>query len=266
MNGLDIFRYSGADIRTVVIDGEPWFVVPDVCQFFGVSNRNRVMQEIDADDKGGTQIDTPGGRQTVGLVNESGLYALLFALQPQKARARGIPEALIEERIEKLRGFKRWVTHYVLPTIRKTGSYSAQPALPQTYAEALRELASTVEKNAALEQKVTADAPKVLFADSVATSDTTILVGDLAKILRGNGVQIGANRLFEQLRQDGYLIRRNGTDWNMPTQRAMDMGLFKVKETAVTHSDGHVTVSKTPKVTGKGQTYFVNRYTEKAAA
>jgi anti-repressor protein len=100
----------------------------------------------------------------------------------------------------------------------------------------------------------------VLFADAVATSHTDILVGDLAKILRGNGIEVGANRLFEWLRRDGYLIRRQGTDWNMPTQRSMEMGLFRVKETAVTHSDGHVSVSKTSKVTGKGQAYFVNRY------
>ena len=116
-----------------------------------------------------------------------------------------------------------------------------------------------------LEAKVAEDAPKVLFADSVATSGTTILVGELAKILKGNGVEIGANRLFDRLRDEGYLIKRQGTDWNMPTQRSMELGLFRIKETAVTHSDGHVTVSKTPKVTGKGQAYFVNRYTGAAA-
>lgn len=134
------------------------------------------------------------------------------------------------------------------------------PALPQSYSAALRELAQTVEQNEALEARIEQDAPKVLFADSVATSKSTILVGELAKILKGNGLDIGANRLFERLREDGFLIRRKGSDWNMPTQYAMDLGLFRIKETAVTHSDGHVTVSKTPKVTGKGQQYFVNRY------
>lgn len=135
--------------------------------------------------------------------------------------------------------------------------------VPQSLPDALRAYASEVEAREALAAKVAADAPKVLFADSVATSNTTILIGDLAKILRGNGVPVGANRLFAQLREDGFLIRRQGTDWNMPTQRSMELGLFKVKETAVTHSDGHVTVSKTPKVTGKGQAYFVNRYSGK---
>lgn len=117
-----------------------------------------------------------------------------------------------------------------------------------------------VERTASLEAKVAADAPKVLFADSVAASKTTILVGELAKILRGNGAELGQNRLFELLREDGYLIKRRGSDRNMPTQYSMELELFEIKETAVTHSDGHVTVSKTPKVTGKGQTYFVNRY------
>jgi len=136
--------------------------------------------------------------------------------------------------------------------------------VPQSLPDALRAYAAEVEAREALAAKVAADAPKVLFADSVATSNTTILIGDLAKILRGNGVPVGANRLFAQLREDGFLIRRQGTDWNMPTQRSMELGLFKVKETVVTHSDGHVTVSKTPKVTGKGQAYFVNRYSSKA--
>lgn len=138
------------------------------------------------------------------------------------------------------------------------------PALPQDYATALRALAAEVEAKAVLEAKVEADAPKVLFADAVATSHTDILVGELAKILRGNGVQVGGTRLFEWLRRDGYLIRREGTDWNMPTQRSMELGLFRIKETAITHSDGHTSVSKTPKVTGKGQAYFVNRYASEA--
>ena len=136
-------------------------------------------------------------------------------------------------------------------------------ALPQTYAEALRELADQAEKNATLAAQIEQDAPKVLFADSVATSKSTILVGELAKILKGNGVEIGATRLFEKLREDGYLIKREGSDRNMPTQRSMELGLFKIKETSITHSDGHVSISKTPKVTGKGQQYFINRYAPK---
>jgi len=162
---------------------------------------------------------------------------------------------------EQVRQFKKALVRAFFDMARRL----TVPVVPQSLPEALRAYALEVEAREALEAKVAADAPKVLFADSVATSDTTILVGDLAKILRGNGVEIGANRLFAMLREDGYLIRRQGTDWNMPTQRAMELGLFKVKETAITHSDGHVTVSKTPKVTGKGQAYFVNRYTQAAA-
>jgi anti-repressor protein len=162
---------------------------------------------------------------------------------------------------EQVRQFKKTLVRAFFDMARRL----AAPQVPQSLPEALRAYAAEVEQRQALEAKVAEDAPKVLFADSVATSDSTVLVGDLAKILRGNGVDIGGTRLFRQLREDGYLIRRQGSDWNMPTQRAMDLGLFKVKETAVTHSDGHVTISKTPKVTGKGQAYFVNRYAGRRA-
>ena len=110
-----------------------------------------------------------------------------------------------------------------------------------------------------LQLEATKNEPKVIFADAVSVSEGTILIGELAKILKGNGVEIGQNRLFEKLRQDGYLIKRKGTDYNAPTQKAMDLGLFRVKETAITHSDGHVTISKTTKVTGKCQVYFLNK-------
>lgn len=132
--------------------------------------------------------------------------------------------------------------------------------VPKTLPEALRAYANEVEANESLRARIKSDAPKVLFADSVATADTTILVGDLAKILRGNGVEVGANRLFAMLRDEGYLMRCAGSAWNMPTQYAMELGLFQVKETAITHADGHVTVRTTPKVTGKGQQYFIDRY------
>lgn len=131
-----------------------------------------------------------------------------------------------------------------------------------TRSDLARMVLEAEEERKALEAQVEADRPKVVFADAVATSRTSILVGELAKILRGNGIEVGQNRLFERLRADGFLIRRKGSDWNMPTQRAMERGLFEIKETAVTHSDGHVTVNKTPKVTGKGQQYFINYFTK----
>jgi anti-repressor protein len=184
---------------------------------------------------------------SLNAVNEPGLYSLILGSRKPQAKA-----------------FKRWITHEVIPSIRRTGSYGAVAALSRS--DLARMVLAQEEEKAQLAAKVEADAPKVLFADAVSVSDTSILVGDLAKILRGNGVEIGANRLFARLREDGYLIRRQGSDWNMPTQKAMELGLFKIKETAVTHSDGHVTVSKTPKVTGRGQAYFVNRYAGRAAA
>ncbi|KUM34582.1 phage antirepressor KilAC domain-containing protein [Arthrobacter sp. EpRS71] len=241
MNTLQKFNFNSQQVRTLVIESEPWFVLADLCAVLEIRNVGNVAARIDEAAVRQTDISSGGQRRNVTIVNESGMYEVV--IRSDKAEAVN---------------FRRWITGEVLPAIRKTGAYGT--ALPQTYAEALRELASSVEATAALEAKVAADAPKVLFADSVATSETTILVGDLAKILRGNGVEVGANRLFALLREDGYLIRRQGTDWNMPTQRSMELGLFKVKETAVTHSDGHVTVSKTPKVSGKGQTYFINRY------
>ena len=134
-----------------------------------------------------------------------------------------------------------------------------------TRSDLARMVLEAEEEKKALEAQVEADRPKVVFADAVATSKTSILVGELAKILRGNGIEVGQNRLFERLRADGFLIRRKGSDWNMPTQRAMELGLFEIKETAVTHSDGHVTVNKTPKVTGKGQQYFINYFTKQMA-
>lgn len=144
--------------------------------------------------------------------------------------------------------------------------FKAQVSIPQSLPEALRAYAAEVEQRQALEVQVEKDKPKVLFADSVAASKSTVLVGELAKILRANGVEVGQNRLFELLRQEGYLIKREGSDWNMPTQKSMELGLFEIKETAVTHSDGHVSVNKTPKVTGRGQQYFINRYARRAVA
>lgn len=171
--------------------------------------------------------------------------------------------------------FQALIADEVIPEIRRHGAYLTDAATdaffsnPDTFAKlAVKwrdERHARLEAEALAQQrqeKIEADAPKVLFADSVAASKSEILVGELAKILKQNGVNMGQNRLFEQLRKDGYLINRKGTDWNMPTQRSMDLGVMRIKETSVTHADGHVTVSKTPKVTGKGQVYFINRYAQ----
>jgi anti-repressor protein len=248
VSAIQPFQFDGTDVRVVTDEhGEPWFVGTDVAKVLGYRNPSDAIGVLDEDErKTATLALSEGSREVTRertLITEAGVYTLTFGSSLPSAKA-----------------FRRWLTHDVIPAIRRTGSYAVAPALPQDYATALRALASEVEAKQLLEAKVEADAPKVLFADAVATSHTEILVGELAKILRGNGVQVGGTRMFEWLRRDGYLIRREGTDWNMPTQRSMELGLFRIKETAITHSDGHTSVSKTPKVTGKGQAYFVNRY------
>lgn len=243
MSDLAPFTFDGTTVRVITEQGEPWFVLADLLRILGMTSKpSQVAARLGDDEKGVRQTDTLGGRQQVGVVNEAGMWSVILRSDSPSAEP-----------------VRRWVTHEVLPAIRKTGSFSTAPALTdeQIVAQALQITTRRVQE---LEAKVEADAPKVLFADAVATSHTDILVGELAKILRGNGVQVGGTRLFEWLRRDGYLIRREGTDWNMPTQRSMELGLFRIKETAITHSDGHTSVSKTPKVTGKGQAYFVNRY------
>ena len=241
MNDLQLFNNPefGA-VRAVEVDGEPWFVGKDVAQALGYSNpRKALADHVDAEDKGVTKCDTPGGEQDITTINESGLYSLVLSSKLPGAKK-----------------FKRWVTAEVLPTIRKTGGYQ----LPKDYPSALRALADTAEKLLASETENQANRPKVLFADAVSTAKTSILVGELAKLLKQNGVDIGQNRLFGWLRENGFLIRRNGSDFNMPTQKSMDLGLFEIKETVVSHADGHTSVNKTPKVTGKGQQYFVQRF------
>lgn len=162
--------------------------------------------------------------------------------------------------------FQAKVADEVIPSIRKHGAYMTPETLqaailnPDYLLQVVTALKEETDKRKALEAQAEANRPKVLFADSVATSRDSILVGELAKVLKQNGVETGQNRLFETLRNMGYLIKRQGTDYNMPTQRAMELGLFEIKETTITHADGHISVRKTPKVTGKGQQYFVNLF------
>ena len=179
---------------------------------------------------------------------------------------------MLEVHTDKCKKFKKWITHEVLPKIRKTGGYiptNEDMTDEEIMAKALLVAQKTIKnKNELIEsqnKRIEEMKPKEIFADAVSTSTDTILVGKLAKILRQNGINIGQNRLFKWLRDNGYLIKRNGADYNMPTQYSMDLGLFKIKETAITHSDGHVTINKTPKVTGKGQHYFINKYLTQGA-
>lgn len=237
-------------IRRVEVDGEFWLVGKDVAQVLGYKNpQEAIRTHVDDDDKGVSEILTPGGKQNVPIINESGLYSLVLSSKLQSAKK-----------------FRRWVTSEVLPSIRKHGAYMTPETLeaailnPDYLIKVATALKQETEKRKALESKVQADAPKVLFADSVAASTSTILISELAKILRQNGVNTGEKRLFRWMRENGYLVKRNGTDYNMPTQMSMELGILKVKETVVCHSDGHTSISKTPKVTGKGQTYFLNKF------
>lgn len=256
MADLKVFENPAfGQVRTLTVDGEPWFVGKDVAAVLGYKNpQEAIRTHVDDDDKGVSEILTPGGKQKVPVINESGLYSLILSSKLPTAKE-----------------FKRWVTAEVLPAIRKHGAYMTPETIervltdPDTIIRLATDLKAEQEKRRALEAKVEQDKPKVLFADAVSTAKSSILVGELAKLLKQNGVEIGQNRLFKWLRQNGYLIRRQGTDYNMPTQRAMEQGLFEIKETAITHADGHTSVSKTPKVTGKGQCYFVNLFLRKKA-
>lgn len=181
------------------------------------------------------------------FLTESGVYKLIFKSKKKEA--------------EK---FQDWVTDEVLPQIRKHGMYAKDELLnnPDLLIQVATQLKKEREEKKLLQEKIQEDKPKVLFAEAVSASHTSILVGELAKILKQNGVDIGQKRFFEWLRRNGYLIKRHGTDYNMPTQKSMDQGLFEIKETSITHADGHISISKTPKVTGKGQVYFINKFKE----
>ncbi|ARF66704.1 phage repressor protein/antirepressor Ant [Paenibacillus larvae subsp. pulvifaciens] len=251
MKQLQVFNFTGKDVRVIMKDGHPWWVAKDVCDVLGIKNNRDALSRMDEDEKGVVSIDTLGGAQQMQVLNESGLYSLILGSRKPEAKQ-----------------FKRWVTHEVLPAIRKTGMYATDELLddPELLIQAATKLKEEREVRRQLEAQVKSDRPKVLFADSVTASPTSILVGELAKMLKQNGFDIGEKRLFEWMRKQGYLIKRKGTDRNIPTQRAMEMGLFEIKETAVTHSDGHVTINKTSKVTGKGQVYFINKFKEGATA
>lgn len=265
-NKLRVFENEQfGKIRTINRDGEPWFVVADVCEYFGVTNRNRVMQDIDEDEKGGTQMMTPGGPQTVTIISEPGLYSLLFALQPKKAR--GVSDEYVQKRKTELQTFKRWITHEVIPTIRKTGGYVNNDDLfVETYfADANEEqkemFRSTLKRIRTLNRKIEEDKPKVLLANAVSGSDNAISVADMAKILKQNGVDIGQKRFYEWLRDKGFLVKQAGISWNTPTQRGMDSGFFEIKEYVFVNGD-KTFITKTTRVTGKGQQHFVKMFLE----
>ena len=250
-NEMQKFDFKGASLRTLTDEaGEPWFVAKDVCDILELTNPAVALQSLDDDEKtnlSNSYVWSESGRRPL-IISEPGLYRLVMRSRKPEAKE-----------------FQRWVTHEVLPQIRKTGGYIPTAAdddmtiLAKAVMIGQRTMEAQKQKIAEQQTRIVELEPKARFADAVAASDGTCLVGELAKMLRQNGMDIGQNRLFRLLQADGYL-GKSGSNRNVPTQRAMDLGLFRIKETTVTHADGHTTVSRTPKVTGKGQRYFIDRY------
>lgn len=228
MTGLQVFQNAEfGSIRTVMIDGEPWFVGLDVAKRLGYSNsRDAISKHVDTEDKGVAKCDTLGGHQNLSVINESGVYSLCFASKLPGAKK-----------------FKRWVTSEVLPSIRKTGSYE----IPYRQAQAALETAR----------------PMIDFARAVCASESSVMVADVAKMLWQNGIRVGANRLLAELRERGLLIRRKGPDYNRPTQKGMERGLFELKETTFTYANGRTVTFLTTMITGKGQLYIYNLFARK---
>lgn len=259
MKELQVFKNKEfGQVRMIESKGKIYAVGIDVARALEYANPSKaVIQHC----KGITKLGIPseGGIQETNVIPEGDIYRLIVKAADQSKNLK------IKAKAER---FEKWIFDEVLPSIRKHGIYATPQAVeamlndPDTMIKTLQVLKKEREEKQKLQQQIEQDKPKVLFADAVSTSKSSILVGELAKILKQNGVDIGQNRLFAWLRNNGYLIKRKGTDYNMPTQRSMEMGLFEVKETTITHSDGHVTVNKTPKVTGKGQIYFVNKFNQ----
>lgn len=251
-------------VRTILIDNKPWFVGRDVCEMFGDTNYRRSLSRLDDDERVCHKVNTLGGKQNMTLINESGLYSLLFFMQPQKAKGVSQNDKAINERIEKLKRFKRWVTSEVLPTIRKTGSYSIQPKQDSYMIEdPVKRAERWIEEykeRMALEEKIEADKPKVEFANHVADTSDLIDIGTLAKLANDENIPIGRNRLFEWLRSNGILMNK-GIHKNEPYQKCIDNGWFAVKEYSYKTPYGNQIGTKTY-VTGKGQMYIIEKLRE----
>lgn len=245
MNEVQLFNFENHEVRSLLINSEPWFVGKDVAEVLGYANASKALKDhVEDEDKLNNDSLSSLGQRGGWLINESGLYSLILSSKLPSAKK-----------------FKRWVTSEVLPALRKTGQYQVKELSgSELMAKALIEAQNVL---AAKDKVIEEMKPKVVFADAVATSHTSILVGELAKILKQNGIEMGQKRLFAWLREKGYLIKRQGTDYNMPTQKAMELGLFEIKEGSYVNGSGVNITTKTPKVTGKGQQYFINKFLAK---
>lgn len=249
MNNIQIFSSQEfGDIRVFHNNGQPWFCLTDVCKILRLDQPSRVKERLNLDGVTTSKvIDSLGREQLANFINESNLYKVIF--QSRKVEA------------EK---FTEWVTNDVLPSIRKHGMYAQDELLdnPDLLIQVATQLKKEREEKMLLQVKIEEDKPKVLFAEALEVSDNTILIGELAKLLRQNGIDIGQNRLFERLRNDGFLIRKKGESYNLPTQKSMDMDLFQIKTRTINNPDGSIRTTRTTKVTGKGQIYFINKFKE----
>lgn len=251
MNEVRIFENAEfGSVRTVEVNGEPYFVGKDVAEILGYAEpRSAVSKRVDDEDRGVAKMETPSGVQEMTVINESGLYSLILSSKLPNAKK-----------------FKHWVTKEVLPSIRKHGGYIAgqetmsdDELLEKAVLVAQKKIAERDKIIAEQKAKIESDKPKTIFADAVSTSSTSILIGDLAKLICQNGVKMGQKRLFEWLRNHNYLIK-SGSSRNMPQQRYMEQGLFRIKESTYVDKNGCNVTTKTPVVTGKGQVYFVNLF------
>jgi anti-repressor protein len=250
LNNLQVFKNEQfGEIRISLQDNEPWMCLSDLCSVLELTTPSKVKERLNQKGVSSIPTLTNGGTQNLIYINEGNLYKVIF--QSRK------PEA------EK---FTDWVTTEVLPSIRKHGMYSKDELLdnPDLLLDVVNKYKNEIEEKKLLQAQIEKDRPRVIFAEALEISDNSILVGDLAKILRQNNMQIGQNRIFEDLRKDGYLISRKGESYNMPIQRSIDMGLLEIKVRTINNPDGSVRTAKTPKITAKGQIYFVNRYKKEA--
>lgn len=238
--------FEGKQLRILEQNGDPWFVAKDVCDILEIKNPSDALKRLDEDERSRFNL----GRQGVtNVVNEFGLYNLVLGSRKPEAKE-----------------FKRWITHEVIPSIRKTGGYVAnddlfiETYLPQADEQTKLLFRTTLKTMRQQNEQIAKMKPKALFADAVETSESSVLVGELAKILKQNGIEIGQNRLFAWLRENGFLIKQKGESYNLPTQRSMDLGLFEIKKRVINNPDGSIRTTRTPKVTGKGQIYFVNKF------
>lgn len=255
MGDIIPFKYGSKQLRAITINDDPWFITKDACDILSIGNSRDAISRLDSDEKGVATIDTLGGPQEMSIVSEPGLYSLILGSKKPEARP-----------------FKRWVTHEVIPTIRKHGAYMTPETIERTLTDPdfiirlATELKEERAQKEALAAQIKSDAPKVNFANSVAGSVNSILIRDLAKLLAQNGHDIGEKRLFQWMRNNGYLISKFGRDYNSPTQKSMDLGLMEVKETAIDHASGYSETKRTPLITGKGQQYFIGKFVNMPAA